>query len=149
MYLKCKFSGVPQKNEYKWRLKKLNCAVFIWTFARLLRAVSSLWDTKALIGMMIELQDKRHELHENASKAHSSDESQNLIIPMMVIVCYVIVEIVPIWTVLDGNFIDIFLKFDVLIEQKDLIAPLLMPDGHLIQSLNNSQAASQILYHTH
>ena len=51
---------------------------------------------------------------------------------MMVIVCYVIVEIVPIWTVLDGNFIDIFLKFDVLIEQKDLIAPLLMPDGHLL-----------------
>lgn len=57
MYLKCKYSGVPQKGEYKWRIKKINRAVYIWTFARLLRAVSSLWDTKALIGMMIELRE--------------------------------------------------------------------------------------------
>ena len=45
---------------------------------------------------------------------------------MMLIVCYTIVEIVPIWLVLDGNFVDIFLKFDALF--KDLISPLLLSD---------------------
>jgi len=39
---------------------------------------------------------------------------------MLLIVIFLVVEIWPIWVVLDGNFIDIFLKFEVLIEQKDL-----------------------------
>lgn len=55
MYLKCTFSGVPGRKEYKKRLKKLNIAFFIWTLGRFLRAVSSLWDTKALMEMMLEL----------------------------------------------------------------------------------------------
>lgn len=62
---------------------------------------------------------------------------------MCLIVCYVIVEIIPIWTVLDGNFVDIFLKFDVLV--KDLIAPLLLQDGALLQNINNAQTAQQFL----
>ena len=37
---------------------------------------------------------------------------------MLVIVCYIVVEILPIWFVLDGTFVDIFLKFDVLIKEK-------------------------------
>jgi hypothetical protein len=45
---------------------------------------------------------------------------------MTLIVEYIIVEILPIWIVLDGNFVDIFIKFSVLIEQKDLMAPLLI-----------------------
>jgi hypothetical protein len=49
-----------------------------------------------------------------------------IVIPMMLIVIFLVVEIWPIWVVLDGNFIDIFIKYSVLIEQKDLRAPLLM-----------------------
>ena len=69
MYLKCKYSGVPKKEEYRSRLKMLNSAVYIWTIARLLRAVSSLWDSKAFIGVMLELQiDSMH-----ISKRHNSN----------------------------------------------------------------------------
>lgn len=56
---------------------------------------------------------------------------------MLLIVCYVLVEIIPIWQVLDGNFVDIFLKFDVLV--KDLIAPLLLQDGTILKNINSSQ----------
>lgn len=43
-YLKCKFSGVPKRDEYKSRLRKLNWVVALWSCARLIRAISSLWD---------------------------------------------------------------------------------------------------------
>lgn len=56
---------------------------------------------------------------------------------MLLIVCYVLVEIIPIWQVLDGNFVDIFLKFDVLV--KDLIAPLLLQDGTILKNMNGQQ----------
>jgi hypothetical protein len=39
---------------------------------------------------------------------------------------FLIVELWPLWFVLDGNFIDIFLKYRVLLEQKDLLSPLLL-----------------------
>ena len=35
---------------------------------------------------------------------------------MTLIVIFLVVEIWPIWLVLDGNFVDIFLKYSVLIE---------------------------------
>ena len=56
---------------------------------------------------------------------------------MMLIVCYVLVEIVPIWLVLDGNFVDIFLKFDALF--KDLISPLLLNDVTHLHNINPQQ----------
>lgn len=58
---------------------------------------------------------------------------------MFIIVMFLIVEVWPLWHVLDGNFIDIFLKYKVLLEQKDLLSPLLLQDnvkGGLI-SINN------------
>lgn len=45
---------------------------------------------------------------------------------MLIIVMFLIVEIWPLWLVLDGNFTDIFLKYSVLLEQKDLLSPLLL-----------------------
>jgi hypothetical protein len=51
---------------------------------------------------------------------------------MSLILIFLVVEIWPIWIVLDGNFVDIFLKVSVLIEQKDLKAPLLL-DGRRIE----------------
>jgi hypothetical protein len=45
---------------------------------------------------------------------------------MLIIVMFLIVELWPLWFVLDGNFIDIFLKYRVLLEQKDLLSPLLL-----------------------
>jgi hypothetical protein len=58
---------------------------------------------------------------------------------------FLIVEVWPLWYVLDGNFIDIFLKYRVLLEQKDLLSPLLLEEnvkGGLIplnNHLNNSK----------
>ena len=133
LYLKCKFSGVPCKEEYKKRLKKLNNAIFVWTLGRFLRAISSLWDTKALMEMMIELRQTDTHKKEIKDSGSVTDE-KGLIVPMLLIVCYILVEIIPIWTVLDGNFVDIFLKFDILV--KDLIAPLLLQDGTILKNIN-------------
>lgn len=54
-YLKCKFSGIPKRDEYKSRLSKINLAVGIWSFARILRAITGLWDTTLFFVMMLEL----------------------------------------------------------------------------------------------
>ena len=46
-----------------------------------------------------------------------NDSSQtDIAAPMTLIVIFLVVEIWPIWLVLDGNFVDIFLKYSVLIE---------------------------------
>jgi hypothetical protein len=53
MYLHCKFSGVPKRDEYKSRLKKMQWAVSAWSVTRLIRAITSLWDINLLFGMMM------------------------------------------------------------------------------------------------
>jgi hypothetical protein len=61
---------------------------------------------------------------------------------------FLIVEVWPLWYVLDGNFIDIFLKYRVLLEQKDLLSPLLLQENvkrgliPLSNNLNNSNKES-------
>jgi len=50
------------------------------------------------------------------SKQLDLTDTTILIIPMLLIVIFLVVEIWPIWVVLDGNFVDIFLKYSVLIE---------------------------------
>lgn len=52
---------------------------------------------------------------------------------MSLIVIFILVEIFPIAYTLDGNFVDVFLKYMVLIEQKDLIAPLMLQDVNMNQ----------------
>jgi hypothetical protein len=52
---------------------------------------------------------------------------------MSLIVIFILVEIWPIAYTLDGNFVDVFLKYMVLIEQKDLIAPLMLQDVNMNQ----------------
>ena len=67
---------------------------------------------------------------------------------MFIIVMFLIVEVWPLWYVLDGNFIDIFLKYRVLLEQKDLLSPLLLQENvkrgliPLSNNLNNSNKES-------
>jgi len=67
---------------------------------------------------------------------------------MFIIVMFMIVEVWPLWYVLDGNFIDIFLKYRVLLEQKDLLSPLLLQENvkrgliPLSNHLNNSNKES-------
>lgn len=74
-----------------------------------------------MFGMMINISQS------STSKDQKvTDSSAVLIIPMVLILIFLIVEIWPIWVVLDGNFVDIFLKVSVIIEQKDLKAPLLL-----------------------
>lgn len=58
---------------------------------------------------------------------------------MVLIVIFLVVEIWPIWVVLDGNFVDIFIKYEVIIEQKDLKAPLLL-DGRIIRQNEDEDA---------
>ena len=126
VYLKCKFSGIPKRDEYKTRLKKLNMAVILWSMTRYLRAITSLWDANLFFGMMFEMDSEQWQKHTDGTTDSNDDlkpsVSQNnssgasLIIPMSLIVIFVFVEIWPIWYVLDGNFIDIFLKYSVLIE---------------------------------
>jgi len=63
----------------------------------------------------------------SSNTVSSKEEEQAvLIVPMVLILIFLIVEIWPIWVVLDGNFVDIFVKYSVIIEQKDLKAPLLL-----------------------
>jgi len=79
--------------------------------------------------MMLEIRNQKgnenvtHIVKENGINL---DDGALLIIPMLLIVLFLVVEIWPIWIVLDGNFIDIFLKYQVLIEQKDLMTPLML-----------------------
>lgn len=121
IHLICKFSGIPKREEYKSRLKKLQTASIIWSCTRFARAITSLWDINLLFGMMINISQS------STSKDQKvTDSSAVLIIPMVLILIFLIVEIWPIWVVLDGNFVDIFLKVSVIIEQKDLKAPLLL-----------------------
>ena len=121
IHLSCKFSGIPKREEYKCRLKKLQTASIIWSITRFFRAVTSLWDINLLFGMMINISSASTDMSKMKEQ-----ESAVLIIPMILIVIFLIVEIWPIWVVLDGNFVDIFLKYSVIIEQKDLKAPLLL-----------------------
>ena len=60
-----------------------------------------------------------------------SEHQPNFMVPMSLIVIFLVVEIWPIFFVNDGNFVDIFLKYSVLIQQKDLVAPLLMQEADL------------------
>ena len=89
-------------------------------------------------GMMLEMNklssgfNAASDSVESVSAPDNDDQlkggSPNLAAPMTLIVIFLVVEIWPIWLAHDGNFVDIFLKYDVLIEQKDLRAPLLLQD---------------------
>ena len=125
LYFKCQFSGIPKREEFKSRLKKLQWAVAIWTVMRLGRAVTSIWDINILFGMMIDITQNSPEKFLDYHKDINIDDSTILVLPMLLIVIFLLFEIWPIWVVLDGNFIDIFLKQSVLIVQKDLMSPLL------------------------
>lgn len=112
VWLKCKFSGVPRIDEFKSKLAKLLMAVLVWSFARLIRGITSIWDIELLFGMMFEIH--------TVPEVEERKDTSVLFIPMALIVMFLVVEIWPIWVVLDGGFVDIFLKQSVLIEQKDL-----------------------------
>jgi len=79
--------------------------------------------------MMLEIRNQKgneNVTHIVKESGINLDDGALLIIPMLLIVLFLVVEIWPIWIVLDGNFIDIFLKYQVLIEQKDLMTPLML-----------------------
>ena len=78
--------------------------------------------------------------HGDSATMRDIEEKVSLIIPMSLIVIFMLVEIWPIFYTLDGNFVDIFLKYTALIEQKDLIAPLMLQDINMneINALNEN-----------
>ena len=55
IYLRFKFSGIPKRDEYKSRMKKLHWAVILWSVMRLTRAITSIWDINILFGMFIDM----------------------------------------------------------------------------------------------
>ena len=83
--------------------------------------------------MMLEIKTSgKNEVHNHQLDIQQiKNNTAILVTPMCLIVLFFLVEIWPIWYVLDGNFVDNFLRPDVLIEQKDLgnlTTPLLV-DG--------------------
>ena len=122
MYLKCRFSGVPKREDYKSRFKFMHWAISVWSITRIARAFAGFWDISILFGMILDTK---------SSGALIQGDTAVFIIPMLIIVIFLVVEIWPIWVVIDGNFVDIFLKQSVLIEQKDLMTPLLYGEGKL------------------
>lgn len=59
------------------------------------------------------------------------NDPRNLVVPMMIILIFIVVEIWPIWHVLDGDFIDFLLKPDYLLQSKDIIEGLINdPEGY-------------------
>ena len=64
-------------------------------------------------------------------------DPQNLVVPMLLIVIFVIVEIWPIWHVLDNHFIDFLLEPEYLLHSKDIVEGLLKQD-RLVLNLNKT-----------
>ena len=103
-YLDCKFSGVPQIGQFRARLLLLKNAVSIWSATRMTRAIISFWDNNLVYGLLA------HSV--NASSKHKSadkDSNHSLYVPMLTIVIFCVVELCPIWYVLDGSFVDVFI----------------------------------------
>lgn len=143
LYLQCQFSGVPRREEFKSRLKMIQWAVSVWSVTRLVRAISSIWDIEMLFGMMLELNDKESLDAQISKNGLEMENSKVLIVPMLLIVIFLVVEIWPIWVVLDGNFVDIFLKYQVLIEEKDLRIPLLNNNQSVTEQVQRVNAIQQ------
>ena len=108
-YLNCKFSGVPKIDAYRSRLKTINVAVMIWSLTRITRAVTSLWDLDLFLVVMFDL-PKKAGADPAVSTSGDSGPILQLFVPMIMIVIFCTVELWPIWHVLDGNFVDVFLK---------------------------------------
>lgn len=142
-YLNCKFSGVPKIDAYRSRLKKINVAVMIWSLTRITRAVTSLWDLDLFLVVMFGLPTKAGLGSEVSTSAEAGPVLQ-LFVPMIMIVIFCTVELWPIWHVLDGNFVDVFLKQSVLMDEKDLKTPILLQQSGQLNHYPESEM--QILY---
>jgi hypothetical protein len=59
LHLMCKFSGIPKREEYKSRLKKLQWASLMWSITRFIRAITSIWDINMLFGMMVNISSQK------------------------------------------------------------------------------------------
>lgn len=127
-YLNCKFSGIPKIDAYKSRLKKMNLAVMIWSMTRITRAITSLWDQDIFLGGITSITGNKE-----STDSAAVNSSNSILMAMLMIVIFCTVELWPIWYVLDGNFVDIFLKQSVLIDDKDLNTPFLSRENSLMR----------------
>jgi hypothetical protein len=90
-----KFSGSPLRSAiYSQKLKILQLAVLVWSFARILRAVGGLYESKLFYGMILGLKDMDYNTY---------------FIPMMLIVFFLVIEIAPFLFVLDWYFMEILI----------------------------------------
>ena len=59
---------------------------------------------------------------------------------MMLIVIYLVVEIWPIWHVLNGDFIDFFIEPEYLLRSKDIVEGLLRSERHMSLARGSANA---------
>ena len=91
----------------------------IWSATRVTRAVISFWDNNLVYGLL-----------DGGSKHKSADKGadHSLYVPMLTVVIFCVVELCPIWYVLDGSFVDVFICEELLIKNKGIYIPLLDRD---------------------
>ena len=97
----------------KSRLKNIKRAVLIWTLTRLLRALIQYFFADLFYGYIF------------VAKEVKKKGNSNLYIPMLTILVFIVVDIWPMWHVLDGSFVDILLTKKELMYYKDITEPML------------------------
>lgn len=93
-------------------------ALLIWTLTRLSRAAIQYWDNDLFYGYIIAAKAAD-------PKKKTQVNNKNLYLPMFTISIFCLVEIWPIWHVLDSGFIQTFLDQKYVKRINDLTEPLL------------------------
>jgi len=94
MSIAFKFSGSPLRSAvYSQKLKYLQWAIGVWSIARFIRGIGGMYESSLFNEMLLGLE---------------SSVNNSYFIPMLIIVVFLLIEILPIMFVLDWNFMEIF-----------------------------------------
>jgi hypothetical protein len=78
---------------YKYKIRKLAIVTLIWCFARLLRGIWGAFEFQFYTFVLVSLTENKND---------------SLVAPLLIIILFVTVEVVPILIVLDWSFMEIF-----------------------------------------
>ena len=92
VYYQCKFTGRPQFKYAKPRAKALTRIVVVFSILRLFQYWSGLFASRQLLGMTLLLQGLSYESY--------------LFIPLMIIIQFLFIEVIPFLYVLDQEWLD-------------------------------------------
>lgn len=89
-----KFSGSPLRAAvYSQKLRSLQFATLLWSMSRIARAMGGFYESRLFYGMILGLKNEDYNTH---------------FIPMLLIVVFLLIEILPFMYVLDWSFMEIF-----------------------------------------